>query len=269
MVLVALLALAGGTAGGWFAGHSASEHPSATSNVVVKRVSDTFSGSSLDVAAVTAKTEPSVVSIVSTIQDTSGGGWDNGWGGSGQASSTTAAGSGVIITSSGEVVTNAHVISGATSIKVTTNDGKTYNASVVGSDTSADLALLQLDGASGLTAATLGESSSVAVGDDVVAIGNALALEGGPTVTKGIVSALNRSIQTSEGGTLSGLIQTDAAISSGNSGGPLVNAQGEVVGINSAVATSSSSVAASNIGFSISIDTVRNELPKLRSGYNN
>ena len=87
--------------------------------------------------------------------------------------------------------------------------------------------------------------------------------KGGPTVTKGIVSALNRSIQTSEGSTLSGLIQTDAAISSGNSGGPLVNAQGEVVGINSAVATSSSSVAASNIGFSISIDTVRAELPEL------
>jgi putative serine protease PepD len=175
----------------------------------------------------------------------------------------------VIITSGGEVLTNAHVISGATSIKVTTNDGKSYDATVVGSDTSADLALLQLNGASGLTAATLGDSTSLAVGDDVVAIGNALALEGGPTVTKGIVSALNRSIQTSEGSTLSGLIQTDAAISSGNSGGPLVDAQGEVVGINSAVATSSSSVAASNIGFSISIDTVRTELPKLRAGTGN
>jgi putative serine protease PepD len=265
MVLVALLALVGGTAGGWFAGHTASEHQATTSKVTVKRVSDTFSGSSLDVAAVTAQVEPSVVSIVSTIQSTDGGGWNGG----DQAGSGTAAGSGVIITSGGEVLTNAHVISGATSIKVTTNDGKSYDATLVGSDTSADLALLQLNGASGLTAATLGDSTSLAVGDDVVAIGNALALEGGPTVTKGIVSALNRSIQTSEGSTLSGLIQTDAAISSGNSGGPLVNAQGEVVGINSAVATSSSSVAASNIGFSISIDTVRAELPKLRAGTGN
>ncbi len=90
----------------------------------------------------------------------------------------------------------------------------------------------------------------------MVAIGNALALEGGPTVTEGIVSALGRSIDT-DSGTLHGLIQTDAAISSGNSGGPLVNAAGQVIGMNTAVATSSGSVAASNIGFAISIDAIR------------
>jgi putative serine protease PepD len=123
---------------------------------------------------------------------------------------------------------------------------------LVGSDAGADVAVLRVD-AEGLVPADLASaSSSVAVGDGVVAIGNALALEGGLTVTQGIVSALDRSIETSSG-TLDGLIQTDAAISSGNSGGALVNAAGEVIGINTAVATSSASVSASNIGFAISI----------------
>jgi S1-C subfamily serine protease len=116
--------------------------------------------------------------------------------------------------------------------------------------------VVQLDDPTGVVPAKLGSSEDVAVGDQVVAIGNALALEGGPTVTEGIVSALNRSIDTANG-TLTGLIQTDAAISSGNSGGPLVNAAGQVIGMNTAVAASSGSVNASNIGFAISIDAIR------------
>ena len=127
---------------------------------------------------------------------------------------------------------------------------------MIASDTSRDLALLRVDDTDGLVAAPLGTSSDLAVGDEVVAIGNALALEGGPTVTQGIVSALGRSIET-ENGTLQGLIQTDAAISSGNSGGPLVNSRGEVIGMNTAVAASSGTVNASNIGFAISIDAIR------------
>ena len=111
--------------------------------------------------------------------------------------------------------------------------------------------MLQLDDATGVVPATIA-TGDVAVGDPVVAIGNALALEGGPTVTQGIVSALDRSIDTEEGH-LDGLIQTDAAISSGNSGGPLANAAGEVVGINTAVASSSQGTQASNIGFVIPI----------------
>ena len=114
-----------------------------------------------------------------------------------------------------------------------------------------DIAVLQLDDATGVVPATTA-SGAVAVGDPVVAIGNALALEGGPTVTQGIVSALDRSIDT-EQGHLDGLLQTDAAISSGNSGGPLANAAGEVVGINTAVASSNSNMQASNIGFVIPI----------------
>jgi S1-C subfamily serine protease len=133
-------------------------------------------------------------------------------------------------------------------------DGVAREATLVGADTSADIAVVQVD-PTGLVAADLA-TSTAAVGDDVVAIGNALALEGGLTVTEGIVSALDRSIDTSSG-TLHGLLQTDAAISSGNSGGPLVNAQGQVIGMNTAVATSSGSVSASNIGFAISIDAIR------------
>ncbi len=138
-------------------------------------------------------------------------------------------------------------------------------AELVGIDSAADLALLRIKGASGLPAATLGASASLRVGDDVVAIGNALALEGGPTVTRGIVSALNRTLQ-SGGVDMQGLIQTDAAISSGNSGGPLVNAAGEVVGINTAVAVSSESTTAENIGFAIPVDRVQPALQRLRTG---
>ena len=128
---------------------------------------------------------------------------------------------------------------------------------MITSDPARDLALLKVSDTSGLVAAPLGQSSDVAVGDQVVAIGNALALEGGPTVTEGIVSALGRSIDT-DSGTLHGLIQTDAAISSGNSGGPLVNAAGQVIGMNTAVADEQRfGRTASNIGFAISIDAIR------------
>jgi S1-C subfamily serine protease len=237
--------------------------------VNLTRASDTLAGSSLNVAQLLQKVEPSVVSITTQITGQLNGPFDYGYGRQGSSNGSQvigeAAGSGVVLTSDGEVLTNAHVVENASSIAVTLVNGKKYSATVVGRDTNADLALLKLQGASGLTAASLGDSSALQVGDDVVAIGNALALEGGPTVTRGIVSALNRSIQD-QNGTLNHLIQTDAAISSGNSGGPLVNAQGQVVGINSAVASSSSSEQASNIGFSISINTVKSLLAGLRAG---
>ena len=123
---------------------------------------------------------------------------------------------------------------------------------------------IKIIGASGLTPASIGDSDSVAVGDDVVAIGNALDLEGGVTVTRGIISALDRSIDV-ENGQLSGLIQTDAAISSGNSGGPLVNAAGEIIGMNSAGAASSDSVTAENIGFAIAINHAMAIVAQLRA----
>jgi S1-C subfamily serine protease len=126
---------------------------------------------------------------------------------------------------------------------------------LVAVDASADLALLQVTGVSGLVPATFAKTSTVRVGDDVVAIGDALDLGAEPTVTRGIVSALDRSVET-DSGTVSGLIQTDAAIPSGNSGGPVVDAAGEVVGITSLVAASNGSEAANNIGFAIPTDQI-------------
>jgi S1-C subfamily serine protease len=232
------LSLAAGWTGGELARGDDDGSPSA---VIATPASVVPSGGSLDVTRVLAAVEPSVVSIETTVQVRQGPYVREGQG----------AGTGVVIDGLGHVLTNAHVVADATSIIVTV-DGVAREATLVGSDPSADIAVLQVD-AEGLVAADLASSSSaVAVGDDVIAIGNALALEGGLTVTEGIVSALDRSIETSSG-TLHGLIQTDAAISSGNSGGALVDAAGEVVGINTAVARSSDSVSASNIGFAISI----------------
>jgi len=124
-------------------------------------------------------------------------------------------------------------------------------ATVISVDTAHDIAVLQVDDTTGLKAATFADSSKVAVGDEVVAVGNALALEGGLTVTQGIVSALDREIETEESSSLTGLIQTDAPISSGNSGGPLVDTTGAVIGMNTAAASSSGSVNAANIAFAI------------------
>ncbi len=196
---------------------------------------------SMNTAAVLSVVEPSVVSIETVIQSGRGRGAIEG----------TGAGTGIIFDAEGHVLTNAHVIEGATSITVTIGDD-VRTATVVGSDTGADIAVLLLDDVIGIVPAPLATTTAL-VGDEVIAVGNALALEGGLTVTRGIVSATERSIESASG-TMDGLLQTDAAISSGNSGGPLVNAAGEVIGINTAVAASSNSVQASNIGFVIPID---------------
>lgn len=175
-----------------------------------------------------------------------------------------ATGTGVVITSDGEILTNAHVVEGASEVRVRfANDTEPVEAEVLAFDTGNDLALLKVN-ASGLVAATFAKPGSVRVGDQVVAIGYALALDGGPSVTTGIVSALKRTIFT-ESGALNSLIQTDAAISSGNSGGPLVNMRGEVVGINTAVARGDSNSSANNIGFAISVDETLTVLEQLRS----
>lgn len=210
-------------------------------------------GEPLDVAGIVDQVGPSVATIQSEVRTPSGG-------------TGTGAGTGIVISSDGEVLTNAHVVDSATAVRVTLEgDPQSREARVVGTDPERDLALLQIDGASGLPAAELGDSSSVAVGDGVVAIGNALALRGGPTVTQGIVSALDRTLSTANG-TMTGLIQTDASISSGNSGGPLVNATGQVIGINTAVATSGGGRAAENIGFAIAADQAASVIDQLRTG---
>jgi S1-C subfamily serine protease len=153
-------------------------------------------------------------------------------------------GTGIVLTSNGEVLTNNHVINGATSVRVTDiGNGKTYQATVVGYDESQDVAVLQLSGASGLTTATTGDSSTVKVGDSVVGIGNAGGVGGTPSVAAGTVTALDRSITASDesSGTteqLTGMIETNADIQSGDSGGPLVNAHGQVIGMDTAASSS-------------------------------
>ena len=216
-----------------------------------------------DIQEVLAKVEPAVVSIDSQSGST---------GSSAGGDFVQAAGSGMILTPDGEVLTNDHVVAGASSVTVTLfGQTKALTARVLGADPADDLALVQIDQASGLPTVTLGDSAQTRVGDAVLAIGNALALAGGPTVTQGIVSAENRSLsaQNDNGQTenLTGLLQTDAAINPGNSGGPLVNSDAQVVGMNTAVASSSTGNAPTeNIGFAITVDSVKPRLAQLRQG---
>lgn len=163
-------------------------------------------------------------------------------------------GSGVVIGEDGIVVTNAHVIEGASEVTVTTQDGERHDAIVVGSDGGHDVALLKVD-AEDLTPVTLGRSKDLRLGDTVVAIGYPLGL--GTTATQGIVSGLDRTIQVADGpfasNELQGLLQTDAAINPGNSGGALVDSEGRLVGINTAAASAAS---AENVGFAVAVDEV-------------
>ncbi|MGA1076388.1 MAG: S1C family serine protease [Ilumatobacteraceae bacterium] len=205
----------------------------------------------IDVAAVADRIAPSVVTISADI-DT---------GGFGQGGSV---GTGVITTADGEILTNAHVVDGATEIRVRlTGETEPRPATLLAIDPGNDLALLRIDG-DDFIPARFAAPDSARIGDEVVAIGFALDLDGAPSVTLGIVSALDRTI-TIDDGALDGLIQTDAAISSGNSGGPLVNALGEVVGINTAVARGGFGTAASNIGFTISVEEVLRVVDQLRA----
>lgn len=206
------------------------------------------------IAEIAEKVSASVVSIVTSTKTTDFFGQDY---------ESAAAGTGIIVTSDGYILTNKHVINGATSITVVLDDGTTYeNVELAATDPLNDVAFLKIKDASGLTAATLGDSKTLNVGQQVMAIGNALG-QYQNTVTVGVVSGLGRSITASDGTgynteTLSDMIQTDAAINSGNSGGPLVNAAGEVIGINTATSTS-----AENMGFAIPISSVKGMLAQL------
>ncbi|MFH0176256.1 S1C family serine protease [Streptomyces cacaoi] len=280
-VAIVAAAIGGGTAYGIqeLTGKDAVVSSSTTTSVVP-------SSKTGDVATIAAAVSPSVVEVSATL------------------SNGTSTGSGVIITSGGEIITNNHVISGATSIKVSTSDGKSYTAKVVGTDSKKDLALIKLENASGLKAATLGNSDGVKVGDTVVAIGSPEGLTG--TVTSGIVSALSRDVtvstdesqsqsqgQGSQGGdgswpfqfggqqfngdtgtstTTYKALQTDASLNPGNSGGALIDASGNIIGINSAMysaatdSSSSSDAGSVGLGFAIPINTVKADLATLRAG---
>ncbi|MGH9133169.1 MAG: S1C family serine protease [Ilumatobacteraceae bacterium] len=191
----------------------------------------------IDVAAVSGAVGPSVVTISADLGSGDGAG--------------ESIGTGIITTSDGEIVTNAHVVAGASKIRVRLlGETEPREARLLAADVGNDLALLRVAG-TGYPAARFAAPESIGVGDEVVAIGFALDLDGQPSVTLGIVSALDRTVMT-EHGALNGLVQTDAAISSGNSGGPLVNAAGEIVGINTAIVRGGQTAAATNIGMAIS-----------------
>ncbi|MDB5177883.1 MAG: putative HtrA2 peptidase [Candidatus Saccharibacteria bacterium] len=217
-------------------------------------LSSSYDGNSIvskeeeDVAAVADKVAPSVVSILTTSQSQSI-----------YSQEQAGAGTGVIISKDGYILTNNHVIDGATQVNVVNADGTTYeNVKIIGRDPLNDVAFLKISNVSDLPAAQLGDSKSVRIGQKVIAIGNALG-QYQNTVTSGIISGTGRSVEASLDGTdtgdtesLTDLIQTDAAINSGNSGGPLVNLAGQVIGINTAIASDANSV-----GFVIPISSTK------------
>ena len=213
--------------------------------------SDREALSTVDIAA---QVGPSVVGITTTYTFRSF---------FGQAYEQSGSGSGIIVSDDGYVATNFHVIENANSVSVVLNTGETYDAKVVGFDASTDLALLKIN-VTGLSEATLGSSDTLQVGELAVAIGNPLGQELAGTVTVGVISAVNRSITMDDGSTAT-LIQTDAAINPGNSGGALVNAYGEVIGINS-MKFSGNNV--EGIGFAIPMDIAKPILTELMTnGY--
>jgi YD repeat-containing protein len=173
-----------------------------------------------------------------------------------------ATGSGFVIDNKGTILTNAHVVSGATKVSVQFADKHVVDATILGRDESTDLAVLKVSAEpSELDPLPLGNSSSVQVGDPTIAIGNPFGLE--RTLTTGVVSATKRTIQAPNGFEIDGVIQTDAAINPGNSGGPLLDAAGRVIGINSQIATGGSGTGSVGIGFAIPIDTAKRLLPEL------
>jgi S1-C subfamily serine protease len=219
LILTGAVALAAGAATGGLIG---SMHGVTASTMTAA------SRSPLSASQIAQRVDPALVDVVSTEGD----------------QGATAAGTGIVLTSNGEVLTNNHVIRGATSIKVTdVGNGRTYTAKVVGYDATKDVAVIQLQNASGLTTANLGDSSSVQSGDSVTALGNAGGKGGTPSVATGAVTALNQSITASDEGSgsnseqLTGLIETNADIQPGDSGGALVNSYGQVIGMNTAASS--------------------------------
>jgi putative serine protease PepD len=176
-----------------------------------------------------------------------------------QSSAGAATGSGFVIDDQGRVVTNEHVIDGAGDVTVVTSDGKQHDARIVGSDRSTDIALLDVSDDAALPPLRLGSTASLSVGDPVIAIGSPFGLQG--TVTSGIVSGLDREIQAPDGFPIDGAIQTDAALNSGNSGGPLLDARGRVVGVNSQIESRSGGNV--GVGYAVPVEIVKSVVDQL------
>jgi S1-C subfamily serine protease len=211
----------------------------------------------IDAQAISRKVDPAVVNINTAVATL--------------GQSAHAAGTGMVLTSSGQVLTNNHVVEGAKSIRVTIGGSSaSHPATVVGVDPPADVALLQVQGVSGLPTVTMADSSSLRVGEPVVAIGNALGQGGSPTVTTGAITALNRSITASDDNgnpeRLTGVVQIDAPIVAGDSGGPLVNSDGQVVGMITAGAAEGLRRSTSTVGFAIPSNSALGVVNQIRAG---
>ncbi len=252
-VAVVAAALVGGGAG---AGAVAlAEHSSGTTTTAASAATTTtaptvsnVSSSALTIGEIARTSLPSVVEIDVT---TSGSGSQSPLGSSG---SSSAEGTGWVYDTKGDIVTNEHVVDGATSVTVKFSDGSTYKGTIVGTDIATDLAVVHVDApASKLVALNVGDSSDAQIGDPVIAIGNPFGLDG--TVTSGIVSAVDREIASPNETPIEGAIQTDAAINHGNSGGPLLNLNGRVIGVTAQI--QSDSGGNEGVGFAIPSNTVR------------
>jgi putative serine protease PepD len=216
----------------------------------------------LDARTLYANANPGVVDITSRGISSSGDG-ASPFGGPSQ--SATATGTGFVVDGKGHIVTAAHVVAGASSISVRFQDGTTRTAKVLGTDEATDVAVLSVD-PSGLSLhpLALGSSASLSIGDDVAAIGDPFTYD--RSLSTGVVSGLDRTISAPNGFTVAHAIQTDAALNPGNSGGPVLDASGRVIGIVDQIATNGSSQTSSGVGFAVPIDLVRSELSKLEAG---
>jgi S1-C subfamily serine protease len=240
--------LLSGAAGGAIvlAVHGTGSPAATTGHQPAPRATGPGQAAAINATRLAAAIGPAVVNINTRLDALEGGG--------------RAAGTGMIISRNGEIVTNNHVVQGADTVGVTIRGHGAHPAAVIGTDPAADIAVLRVSGLSGLPAVRFGDSARVAVGDQVLAIGNALGLGGSPTVSQGIISATGRAITaTDQTGSnperLHGLLQTDAPIAPGNSGGPLVDAAGAVIGMDTAAA--SAGTGGASLGFAIPANTIR------------
>ena len=257
VVLAAVVAASAGAGIGWSLGHSLQPRSAGVTTPVESPIPLQPGGSStgtFNASAVAAKVTPAIVNINTKL-----------------ATGGAAAGTGLIVSSSGEVLTNDHVVRGSTSIAVTVQGrSQTYTAHVVAVNQSQDVALIQLEGASSLPTVRLADSTQLKVGDPVIAVGNALGQGGAPRVTQGSITALDQTITASEGGsqseTLNGMIESDAVIYQGDSGGALVNAAGQVVGMITAGQAQGFRSAASNVGYAVTSNTALGVVNRIRAG---
>jgi putative serine protease PepD len=259
-VSAGILAAAGATGGGGSSTTTTIAEEPAPATAAAQGSSS--SGGGLNASALYANTAAGVVDITSrgVTEGTSGGG-----GPFGGQSQGTASGTGFVVDGKGHIVTAAHVVDGASSITVTFQDGTTRTAKVLGEDNATDVAVLGVD-PSGLTLhpLALGSSASLGVGNAVAAIVDPIGYA--RSISTGIVSGLDRTIQAPNGFTVAHAIQTDAALNPGNSGGPVLDASGKVVGIADQIATGGSSDANTGVGFAVPIDLVKSELGQLEAG---